>query len=134
GARTSTEASLQQPGIYPAIMQFILARSWLVLLLFMPLLVLGYFAYAGMPSDVMPQFDEGGFVIDYDTPPGTSLAETDRLLRQVEAIIRANPDVQSYCRRTGFAMGGDFAEPNSGDFFVRLKPFPRRDIEDVESE
>ena len=64
-------------------------------------------------------------------PPGTSLAETDRLLRQVEAIIRRTPELQSYSRRTGLGMGGDFAEQNTGDFFVRLKPFPRRPIHEV---
>ena len=65
--------------------------------------------------------DEGGFVLDYHTEPGTSITETDRLMRQVEAIIRANPNVATYSRRTGAGLGGDLNEPNRGDFFVRLK-------------
>jgi multidrug efflux pump subunit AcrB len=94
-------------------------------------MVAGYFCFNRLPSDFMPSMDEGGFIIDYRTKPGTSLAETDRMLRQVEAILRDTPEVQTYSRRTGFAMGGDFSEPDSGDFFVRLKPFPRRDIHEV---
>jgi multidrug efflux pump subunit AcrB len=82
----------------------------------------------------MPSTDEGGFIIDYRTRPGTSLAETDVMLRQVEQILRDTPEVQTYSRRTGFAMGGDFSEPDSGDFFVRLKPMPRRDIHEVMDE
>ena len=65
--------------------------------------------------------DEGGFILDYLSEPGTSLDETDRLLRQVEAIIRANPDVDTYSRRTGLQLGGGLTEANQGDFFIRLK-------------
>jgi multidrug efflux pump subunit AcrB len=79
----------------------------------------------------MPKMDEGGFILDYRSFPGTSLKETDRLLRQVESILQQTPDVQTYSRRTGFALGGTFTEANEGDFFVRLKPFPRRPIETV---
>ena len=69
----------------------------------------------------MPTMDEGGFILDYLSEPGTSLAETDRLLRQVEAIIRAKPEVETYSRRTGLQLGGGLTEANQGDFFVRLK-------------
>ena len=66
--------------------------------------------------------DEGGFVLDYRAAPGTSLTETDRLLRQVEAILRETPEVETYSRRTGLQLGGGLTEANEGDFFVRLKP------------
>ena len=49
----------------------------------------------------MPHMDEGGFVLDYRAPPGTSLTETDRLLSQIEGILQDNPAVQTYSRRTG---------------------------------
>jgi len=79
----------------------------------------------------MPVMDEGGFILDYISPPGTSLAETDRLLRQVESVLQETPEVQTYSRRTGLQLGGGITEANTGDFFVRLKPFPRRGIEAV---
>ena len=78
--------------------------------------------------------DEGGFILDYRSEPGTSLTETDRLLRRVEAILRATPEVETYSRRTGLQLGGGLTEANMGDFFVRLKPLPRRDIETVMNE
>src|SRR5207244_3985003 len=67
----------------------------------------------------------------YISPPGTSLAETDRLLRQVESVLQQTREVQTYSRRTGLQLGGGITEANTGDFFVRLKPFPRRGIEEI---
>ena len=76
----------------------------------------------------MPSIDEGGFILDYRAPPGTSLTETDRLLRQVEGILQSDPYVETYSRRTGLALGGGLTEANEGDFFVRLKPSSRPPI------
>jgi multidrug efflux pump subunit AcrB len=73
-------------------------------------------------------------VLDYHTNPGTSVTETDRLMKQVEAIIRANPNVATYSRRTGAGLGGGLNEPNKGDFFVRLKSSNRAPIETVMEE
>ncbi|WP_298439812.1 efflux RND transporter permease subunit, partial [Geobacter sp.] len=99
-----------------------------------PLLILGYVGYRQVGSGFMPVMDEGGFILDYRTPPGTALSETDRLLRQVEAIIKATPDVATYSRRTGTQLGGGLTEANTGDFFIRLKPQPRRPIDEVMDE
>ncbi len=77
---------------------------------------------------MFPKIDEGGFVIDYHGPPGASVAEMDVLLGRVEAMLRQTPEVLTYSRRTGFSLGGDISESNSGDFFVRLKPLPRRPL------
>ena len=84
------------------------------------LVVIGYLAYAHVGSGFLPNMDEGGFVLDYYTAPGTSLAETNRELAQVEAILHANPYVYTYSRRTGAGLGGDLKEAYQGDFFVRL--------------
>ena len=116
---------------YAALMQRLLARPALVLLLVVPLLGLGAFAYLRVGSGFMPAMDEGGFILDYRAAPGTSLAETDRLLRQVEEILRANPYVDTYSRRTGTQLGGGVTEANEGDFFVRLKDGSRPPIGEI---
>ncbi|MDB5986838.1 MAG: AcrB/AcrD/AcrF family protein [Nevskia sp.] len=94
----------------------------------------GGVAWTQMQSGFMPQMDEGGFTLDYYAAPGTSLTETDRLLRQVEVLIQATPEVNGYSRRTGLQLGGSLTEANEGDFFIHLKPTPRRDIEAVMSD
>jgi CzcA family heavy metal efflux pump len=119
---------------YEATMRRLLPRPWLVLLVIIVFLATGWISYQHVGSGFMPSMDEGGFVLDYRSEPGTSLTETDRLLRQVEAVLRATPDVQTYSRRTGLQLGGGLTEANTGDFFVRLKPLPRRDIETVMDE
>jgi len=117
--------------VYRENMQRLLRRPRFVFLFLIPLLLLGFLAFKNVPSGFMPVMDEGGFILDYISPPGTSLAETDRLLRQVESILQETPEVQTYSRRTGLQLGGGVTEANTGDFFVRLKPFPRRGIEEV---
>ena len=109
-------------------------RPWLLAFGVVPLLALGYLAYSHVGSGFMPKMDEGGFVLDFRSAPGTSLIETSRELRQLEAILRATPEVATYSDRVGAGLGGGLSEPNTGDFFVRLKSGPRRPIEAVMAE
>ncbi|HLX96663.1 MAG TPA: efflux RND transporter permease subunit [Verrucomicrobiae bacterium] len=94
-------------------------------------LLAGVFIYQRLQSDFLPDFDEGGFVIDYWAPPGTSLTETSRILNEAEAIVRANPDVEGYSRRLGAEMGMFITEPYVGDFAVKLKPGRKHTTEEV---
>ena len=93
--------------------------------------LIGGLAWYQVPSGFMPKMDEGGFILDYKAQPGAALADTDRLLRQVETIIRKTPDVASYSRRTGLQLGGGLTEADEGDYFIRLKGGNRRPIDTV---
>ena len=102
-----------------------------VALLGIGMAVLGYAAWNHVPSGFMPAMDEGGFILDYKAQSGAALSDTDRLLRQVERIISATPEVASYSRRTGVQLGGGLTEADEGDYFIRLKGGSRRPIDDV---
>ncbi len=134
--RAEDEAPLS-PGLrsvqqaYGRLLARLLRRPAYLWILLLPLLAGGLQAYRQIGSGFMPVMDEGGFTLDYRTPPGTSLSETDRLVRQLETIIRANPNVASYSRRTGAQFGGWLTEANEGDIFIRLKDAPRQDVEQV---
>ncbi len=119
---------------YARVLGASLRRPWLAALGLAPLLLAGWLAYGQVGSGFMPHMDEGGFILDYRTPPGTSLTETDRVLAQVEQILRTTPEVQTWSRRTGAQLGGGVTEANEGDFFVRLKPPPRKSIDVVMEE
>lgn len=119
--------------------QVVLGRAlrrprWSAAILLLAAGLAGGVAASRVTSGFMPQMDEGGFVLDYVAPAGLSLSDTDRLLRQLEAIIRSTPEVASYSRRTGLQLGGGLTEANEGDMFIRLKPPPRRPIEAVMAE
>jgi multidrug efflux pump subunit AcrB len=116
---------------YRRLLEALFKRPLLILPGVVPLLLLGALAYQAVGSGFMPSMDEGGFVLDYRSAPGTALSETDRLLRQVEQIVRATPDVASYSRRTGTGLGGGLSEANQGDFFIRLKAGTRRPVNAV---
>ena len=85
------------------------------------LLVLGIWLYGQLASEFLPSMDEGGFVLDYHSPWGTALSETDRQLRQAEAILRAVPELESYSRRTGAELALGISQAHKGDFLVKLK-------------
>jgi len=119
---------------YRATLQALMRRPLLAAPAVALLLVVGVLTFRAVGSGFMPAMDEGGFVLDYRSEPGTALSETDRLLRQVEQIVRSTPDVASYSRRTGTGLGGGLNEANQGDFFIRLKPGGRRPVEEVMSD
>lgn len=85
------------------------------------LIVITAFIIPNISTGFLPDMDEGSIVLDYNSPPGTSLEETDRELREVEKIIKANPNIEAYSRRTGTQMGFFITEPNRGDYLIQLK-------------
>ena len=105
--------------------------AWVVAGFALPIAAAGYLAFQSVATGFMPVMDEGGFIIDYRSQPGTALSETDRLLRKVEGILRSTPDVATWSRRTGLSLGGHITEANEGDFFVKLKSDGRRPIFEV---
>ncbi len=119
---------------YEWVMQRLLRRPWIVLVVVAALLVGGWVGYKGLGSGFMPAMDEGGFILDYKAEPGTSLSETNRLLDQAEKILQNTPEVETYSRRTGLQLGGGITEANEGDYFIRLKGYPRRPIDEVMDE
>jgi CzcA family heavy metal efflux pump len=84
-----------------------------------------------LETGFLPEMDEGSIVLDYKTPPGTSLEETDKILREAEKIIVSVPEVEAYSRRTGTEMGFFITEPNSGDYLIQLKKNRDKTTDDV---
>ncbi|HVP89981.1 MAG TPA: efflux RND transporter permease subunit [Terriglobales bacterium] len=121
-------------GVYESAVRAALKRPWLAIAVCAGVLVLGVFLYRSLKIEFLPPMDEGGFIIDYLTPPGTSLAETHRQLRYAEDIIRSVPELESYSRRTGAQLGLFITEPNNGDFLLKLRADRKRSTEEVLTE
>lgn len=92
--------------------------SLMIILLFIVSVVL---ILPRLTTGFLPEMDEGSIVLDYESPPGTTLEETDRILKEVEKLILEVPEVESYSRRTGTQMGFFITEPNQGDYLIQLK-------------
>ncbi len=91
-----------------------------------------FFCYRALGTDLLPEMDEGGFILDYIMPAGSSLSETNRVLEHVERILHAMPEIESTSRRTGLQMGlAAVTEANTGDITVKLKSKRERGIDDV---
>lgn len=96
------------------------------------LIVASFFCYRALGSDLLPAMDEGGFILDYLMPAGSSLDDTNEVLLGVEKILAATPEVESTSRRTGLQLGlAAVTEANNGDFTVRLKRDRSRGIDEV---
>jgi CzcA family heavy metal efflux pump len=110
---------------------FFIKRPWLsisfVTLLALAILII----LPKIETGFLPEMDEGSIILDYLSPSGTSLEETDRILREVEKIIVTIPEVETYSRRTGTEMGFFITEPNSGDYLIQLKKNRKRSTEEV---
>jgi len=111
---------------YAPVLRLVLAHRWGTVGVSILLALATVAAYRGLPTGFMPEMDEGAFILDYWTPDGTSLAETDRQLRIVEQILMRQPEVEAYSRRTGMELGFFATEQNTGDFAVKLKPRSQR--------
>lgn len=116
------------------------SQNWVAYFIEKPLLS---FAFCGLliisiililprlETGFLPEMDEGSIVLDYESPPGTSLEETDRMLIEVEKIIHTIPEVEAYSRRTGTQMGFFITEPNRGDYLIQLKKDRSKTSNDV---
>lgn len=117
---------------YGRVMQAVLKRPWVLVAGSFAIVALAILSYGLLDTELLPEMDEGGFVLDYFTPPGSSLAESNRILNHVEEILRATPEVETTSRRTGLQLGlAAVTEANNGDFTVKLKGKRDRDVEEV---
>ena len=111
---------------------FLPRHAWAAALVCVALLGAGALLYRRLGSDFLPAMDEGSIILDYWTPPGTSLTDTDAMLNGLENVLMTMPDIRGYSRRTGTQLGFFITEPNRGDYVIRLKPRrQRRDVEEV---
>ena len=120
---------------YERAMRFVLAYPLALTVACVLLIVASFFGYRALGSDLLPEMDEGGFILDYIMPAGSALADTNEVLLGVEKILASTPEVESTSRRTGMQLGlAAVTESNTGDYSVRLKRDRDRAIDEIISE
>ncbi|MDP2338891.1 MAG: efflux RND transporter permease subunit, partial [Bacteroidota bacterium] len=127
----------QEKNLKPATVQ---KRNWVLFFLKKPIIsfvMVGamiasiILIFPALPSGFLPEMDEGAIVLDFVSPPGTSLEETEVMLKKVDRIVEKIPEVQTYSRRTGTQMGFFITEPNTGDYLIGLKDKRDKTTEEV---
>lgn len=120
--------------VYEKVLRTALKQARKVLLGCALILAMAIWLYGRLDSEFLPFMDEDGFVLDYHSPWGTSLSETDRQLRQAEIILRSLPELESYSRRTGARLALGISQAHKGDFLVKLKSKRQRKTDAVVAE
>ncbi len=121
--------------VYKTVLRGVLDHPWSMGLACFALVVGSFVCYRSLGTDLLPAMDEGGFILDYWMPPGTSLEDTNRVLTSVEEMLRDTPEVESTSRRTGLELGLiAVTEANTGDFTVKLKRERSRSLDEVTAE
>jgi CzcA family heavy metal efflux pump len=117
---------------YARLLRFVLENRLLLGAFVLVLIGVSYLCYSQLGSDLLPAMDEGGFIVDYNMPAGASLEDTNRVIGQVERILRGTPEVESTARRTGLQLGlAAVTEANQGDISVKLKRNRTRSVDEV---
>jgi CzcA family heavy metal efflux pump len=114
--------------------EFFILKPVISVLIMVGLIAVIVLIPSNLATGFLPEMDEGSIVLDYTSPPGTSLEETDRMLREIEKIIIKEPEVSAYSRRTGTQMGFFITEPNTGDYLIQLKKKRDKTTEEVISD
>jgi CzcA family heavy metal efflux pump len=118
--------------VYERVLRLVLARPLVLGAVSVVLIGASWLCYRALGSDLLPSMDEGGFILDYIMPAGSSLEETNRVLTRVEGILREVPEVENTSRRTGLQLGlAQVTEANTGDIAVRLKRDRKRSGDEV---
>jgi CzcA family heavy metal efflux pump len=121
--------------VYDRTLRFVLGYPLSLALGSVLLIIASFFCYRTLGTDLLPAMDEGGFILDYLMPAGSSLVDTNAVLLGVEKILASTPEVESTSRRTGLQLGlAAVTEANTGDFSVKLKRKRSRAIDQVISD
>ncbi len=117
---------------YERALRFALERPLWMGIFAIVLIAASFLCYRALGTDLLPAMDEGGFIIDYITPAGTSLEETNRMVVKIETMLSSAPEVESYSRRTGLQLGlAAVTEANTGDIAVKLKSKRSRSVDEI---
>ena len=109
-----------------------LERPRLLALFSAALIVVSYVCYNFSGSDLLPEMDEGGFVLDYIMPAGSSLAETNRVVSHIEQMLREHSRSGEHFAAHGTATwAGRRHRSQYGDILVKLKAKRDRGIDEI---
>ncbi len=94
---------------YRSLMEVILPRKFTVVILSILMLAASIWMATELRMELMVADDTGTINVSIDTRPGLKVEETNKIYEKVEAIVTADPDLESYMLTSGgsgMSMGG----------------------------
>jgi heavy metal efflux system protein len=110
---------------------YFIKKPFIAILFVAILIVISIVAIPKLPSGFLPEMDEGSIILDFVSPPGSSLETTDKMLKTVDGILKNTPEVESFSRRIGAQNGFFITEPNTGDYLIQLKKDRNKSTEEI---
>ncbi len=114
--------------IYKPILNWSLRLRWLVLGIFLLLLIPGFYYFQQTGSEFLPKADDGIITVKVIMPTGTSMSETDKVLKQVEKVVSQQDYIHGYASLAGGKVWGLVTTEKSfeGELNVQLVPASQR--------
>ena len=119
---------------YGGLVKVLFKHKWITFLLLIAACGGLYYYMTTTKTGLVPKEDMGTINIDVRTPPGTNIAETDKVMTEIDKRISTIPQIEAYSRTTGWGMM--FGQGSStGNFVIRLKDWALREGEgdDIDS-
>ena len=124
-------ASAIQHPLFSKWVTYFIRRPAISIVFILTLILVSFYVFPKLETGFLPEMDEGAIVLDYVSPPGTSLEETNNILNEVDKIVASVPEVNNYSRRIGTQMGFFITEPNTGDYLIQLKDKRKRSTNEI---
>lgn len=112
---------------YSRLLERMLTFRHVVLAVFVVIAVAGGFAMNRLGSEFLPQMDDGRIMVKVKLPTGAALAETDRVLQQVEARLKEDKRIASLFSIAGGRPVGTVTFETANEGEVNLQLVPRAD-------
>ena len=110
---------------YERLSKFLIRIRMIVVGVFVLGLAATVFIYISVPSGFVPEEDQGLVVGLIQTPDGTSLASTEKVMQAVyKTLAKEVPEMDTSILIPGFGLSGN--GPNQGTFFFKLKDWKER--------
>ncbi len=114
--------------IYKPVLSWSLKWRWFILILFILLLIPGYYYLQQTGSEFLPKADDGLITVKVMMPTGTSMSETDNVLKQIEQVVQKQDYIHGFATLAGGKVWGLVTTENSfeGELNVQLVPAAQR--------
>lgn len=111
---------------YKTGVKFFFRRKWIVGVGLVAAIVALFVLMKTTKTGLIPDEDTGTVFVSVTASPGSTLKQTEGIMREVEARIKDIPQIEMYSRIVGYNLMGSGQSAAAGTFIVKLKHWDER--------